>query len=107
MKNLIFICFAMLAVSCCKKNYASNDPSPCLQAKLEAFKLEPNAVSIRKQTVNGEIHYWLNDDARTYDGVEYILNETCDTVCSIGGFREPLPCESNYNFDDWVIIWQQ
>lgn len=107
MKNLLFICLAMLAVSCCKKNDDGNDPSPCLQEKLEAFKLEPDAVSIRTQTVNGETHYWLNDNASTYDGYEDILNENCEIVCKIGGKHIPFPCIEDYNFEDWVIIWQK
>ncbi len=107
MKNLLFICFAILATSCCKKTIEVNDPSPCLAAKLEEFKLQSDAVSIRTQLVGGETHYWLNTDARAYDGLEYILGENCDTVCSIGGLRLPPACESEYNFDDWVIIWQK
>jgi hypothetical protein len=107
MKNLLFFCFAILAASCCKKTAEAPAPSPCLTAKLEEFKQQSDAVSIRTQSVSGETHYWLNTDARAYDGLEYILGENCDTVCSIGGFRLPLACESDYDFEDWEIIWQQ
>lgn len=107
MKNLLVLCFAISLCSCCKKTVEASDPSSCLTAKLEEFKLQSDAVSIRTQNVNDEKHYWLNTDARAYDGIEYVLNNACDTVCEIGGFRIPPTCESNYNFDNWVVIWQK
>jgi hypothetical protein len=103
MKNILLFCFAIFTFIACKKEKDCSNLSPCL----EAFKSSEEAKTIRTQTVDGETHYWLNTDARTYDGLEYILNESCDTVCSIGGFRLPLPCESDYDFEDWEIIWEK
>lgn len=106
MKNLLIICFAVLAASCCKKD---NDSaiSPCLDEKLKAFKQQTAAVTIKTQLVGDEKHYWLNTNATSYDGVEYILGENCDTVCYFCGECDYPACNDNYDPNNWVVIWQK
>lgn len=104
MKNLLFFCLIILTVIACKKD---DKLSPCLHEKLEAFKASSRAKTIKKQIVNGEVHYWLNTDDRHLDGTEYILNETCDTVCVLCGDCDPPACLSNYDNDNWKTIWEK
>jgi len=68
---------------------------------------EPPFNSVKRQKVVGEYHYWLNTGAMAWDGVEYIVNCDCDTVCEIGGFRPPRDCSKNFDFDIWEIVWEK
>ncbi|MCU0345967.1 MAG: hypothetical protein MUC59_03415 [Saprospiraceae bacterium] len=107
MKNLIFTCLSIIPLSCCKNSVAEDSPSECLEAKLEEFKLQSGAIAIRTQVVNGETHYWLSTTAPTYDGFDSIINEQCDTVCTIGGKRIPPTCLEDYDGNIWEIIWEK
>jgi len=105
MRNFVFLSFAILWVACCKSE--GNNLSACLDSKLETFKAEPDAVAIKTQTINGEKHYWLNNNATFYDGVEYILGENCDTVCFICGECLPPSCNEDYDSNNWEIYWEK
>ena len=95
----------MLAFVACKKNCDSVNPlSTCLENKLETYKASEDAKTIKTQTINNQTYYWLNTDARTYDGVEFILGENCDTACAFGGFIHQ-PCVDLYDWDNWETIW--
>lgn len=113
MKNLLWISLAILATSCCKKSDDDGTispclgASPCLEAKLESFKTQPDAAAIKTQIVGGETHYWLNTNATWYDGVEYILGECCDTVCFFCGQCQIPACNDDYINSNWETIWEK
>jgi hypothetical protein len=99
--------FVILLCQCKETDNCGDINLPvCIQNMVEDTTASASLKTIRSQNVKGELHYWLNTDARTYDGAEYIVNEDCDTVCAIGGFRPPMECAGNYN-DDWKIVWQK
>ncbi|MBI5917750.1 MAG: hypothetical protein HY842_20455 [Bacteroidetes bacterium] len=106
MKKLVFLTSAILAFAACKKETACGEIEPCLEAKFEEFKASTNAISIRKQEVNGENHYWFNDGSTAWDGVEYILNETCDTVCYFCGECQLPACLEDYT-GSWEVVWEK
>jgi hypothetical protein len=56
--------------------------------------------------VDGELHYWLNTDFTHFDGVEYVVNMECDTLCSFCGECYPPECSFEYEFDAWRVIWE-
>ena len=104
----MLVCFAMLVFASCKKNCDDDAPlNACLESKLEAYKASQDAKTIKTQIVDCETHFWLNTDARFHDGLEYILNENCDTACVFGGFSLPQPCEGVYDWDNWKTIWEK
>lgn len=41
--------------------------------------------TIQALVVKNEVHYWLNTDWRHADGAESIIDEKCETVCSMCG----------------------
>jgi hypothetical protein len=94
----------MLAFAACKKEEAI---SPCLEAKFEEMKALPTALSIRKQRVDDEVHYWLNDGTLLSDGVEEIFNGSCESVCYVCVDCRPGACFSKYDLDKWEIIWEK
>jgi hypothetical protein len=61
---------------------------------------------VRSQTLNGEVYYWLNTGAVAYDGAEYIVNNSCDTICYFCGFCLPPDCGVSPQ-DDWETIWER
>jgi hypothetical protein len=106
MKKILIVCCAILAFAACKDDEGGNT-NPCLEEKLEAFKASEEAVSIRTQIVEEETHYWLNTNALTWDGVEYILNEDCDTICTFCGKCIPADCVNVYDPNNWNTIWEK
>ena len=61
---------------------------------------------VRTQCVDGEAHYWLDTGAPAYDSVDYIFDSACDTVCSVGGFREASTCLEAYDAEAWEEVWR-
>lgn len=107
MKIVPCFIFVFLLFQCKKAENCSETNLPgCVQNIIGDTTISASLKTIRTQYVNRELHYWLNTDARTYDGEEFIINENCDTVCSLGGFRIPNVCMEKYG-DDWKIVWQK
>jgi hypothetical protein len=104
MKNLMLVCFAIMLFAACKNDEAI---SSCLEAKFEEMKALPNALSIRKQKVHGETHYWFNDGTLLSDGVEYILNGKCDTVCYTCVDCPAPACLGDYKTEAWKVVWEK
>lgn len=107
MKKIYFLTIAILAFAACEhENECDGNLEPCLEAKFEEFKASASAISIRKQEVNEENYYWFNDGSTAWDGVEYILNESCDTVCYFCGECQVPTCLDDYT-DDWEVVWEK
>jgi hypothetical protein len=109
MKNLIILA-AILAIFACKKESKKNlGTSDCLDAKITVFKQNPEAISVLKVTqADGTVLFWFKSQAPTYDGLDYILNHGCDTVCTIGGnLPNPSPCIDGANESKMIVIWKK
>ncbi len=102
----LLIC-VLLITSCEKNNNCCDQLPDCINEMINRAGDSPPLVSVKMQKVDGECHYWLNTGASAWDGVEYIVNDKCDTICEIGGFRAPLDCSKNYDFDKWEIVWEK
>lgn len=108
MDKLIFSVIAFcLLVSCQRNDEDACKISTCLDEKIESFKAATEAVSLKTTSVAGETHYWFNTNATHWDGVEYILNESCDTVCYFCGECFGPECMVDYLNADWKTIWEK
>ena len=110
MKN-IFFCFLLLTVfAACKDDDISgtlNGEIPsCVKVLYEDGPgQDTNLIAVKRVLVGEEYHYWLNTGFNAFDGPEYIVNESCDTVCTFC-FCPPDPCHNNYN-GDWEVVWEK
>lgn len=104
--SLIFVLFIVMA---CKKNdevVVDNNLPACIEEILTDSTSLAHLKTIQATVVDNKIHYWLNTNFRQLDGFESIVNEECDTLCSIGGWI-PTECETDYQTPDgWQIVWQ-
>jgi len=115
---LSFSILILLAVTSCKKDNVAKDEENTISEELpfcieEILKDTINSMqlkTIQAITLNNEVHYWLNTDFRLLDGSEAIVNEQCDTVCGICSgciLIDPAEdCTTDYDFNNWQIIWQ-
>ena len=93
-------------------NKSDNTPSnlmvpECIDVLLEDSLIMASMETIRVQVENEEHHYWLNTDARHADGIEFIVNSKCDTVCALCAECIPPDCSKDYEEDEWMIIWEK
>lgn len=108
MYESILAVLSLLLLLACNKPEVSREMPDCIQKILEdsTYRFDP-ILEVRVQNWRGELTYWLNTDARHYDGVEFIVNNQCDTICTYCGFCEPRPCSKKYPLTDWVTIWKK
>ncbi len=94
-------------VSCAKSECKIETTIPdCIQKIIENTHTSEDLKTVTTQEVDDGIDYWMNTDFTHFDGVEYILNSKCDTICFFCGACLPAKCSENYN-DDWRIIWER
>jgi hypothetical protein len=104
MKKAAFV-FLMFFIFSCKKTDTSTPQLPdCIKKIIANDQGTEKLKTIRVRKMGNELQYWLNTDARFYDGAEYIVNNSCDTVCRIGGF---FPVSALCAGDDWEEIWKK
>lgn len=102
MKNLyILLVVLLICFISCKKNRVLDvhDIPACVQ---EIINDQPS-MTIYGQAQDDEVHYWINTGASQVDGVEPIVNSSCDTVCTFGGWIVP-DCYSTYEEDAWEQV---
>lgn len=108
MEKLIVIACIILLSSCSESNEDIDTSIPtCIDEILEDSNLPEDIVSIRVQENDDELHYWISTGVMEVDGVEFIVDSQCDTVCSLGGFVQSPDCAGDYGRDSWVIIWEE
>lgn len=100
----------LVYTSSCTKN--SNSQCEIVNACLNGLiaNHEKNGLlAIKMQKVNSEYHYYLETGASTWDGIEYIIDAKCDTICNFGGRRIDgwPPCYKDYDFDKWEVYWKK
>ncbi len=107
MNRILFLTLFSL-ISACKKETTDRTIPACIRSKVIDDSLT-KVKTIRVQKIGNELHYWLNTDYGHFDGIEYVVNNSCDTLCRISGEQLPSPnaCYSNYYFEKWEIIWQK
>lgn len=106
MKSILIIFFGLLLLSCTKQDECGNQKLPdCIKQKIDVSSVQI-FQTVKRQKVDGEYHYWLNTGAMAWDGVEYIVNCNCDTICSYCGECFPPECSKKYDFDKWETIWE-
>jgi len=96
----IFLLALCLFVFSCEKNNVKKLPD-CIQ---ELIDDRDYIDLIHCQRLNGELHYRINKGVIQADGVEYFINERCDTMCFISVVAYP-ECNSDYDNDKWKLIW--
>ena len=99
---LVFMAIAFFAA--CKKDDCSSGGNPgCIDDIIQSQS--DHLLAIKRMDVGGEYHYWLNTGDNAWDGAEYIVNESCDTVC-VFCFCPYDPCLDAYQSGEWEVIWE-
>lgn len=105
MYKLTTILFFLFIFIACSKDEVKTGIPDCIGNILE--KESANLLTVQRIEVDGDFHYWLNTGASIYDGPEYIVNSSCDTVC-VFCFCKPVPsCHEAYQNEQWEIIWSK
>lgn len=101
-----FSILLLLVITSCKKDIVVIDENlpGCIEEILTDSIDLATLNTIQAVVIDNEIHYWLNTEARHIDGLEFIVNEKCDTVCSFGGFSS-TECAAE-STDGWQIVWR-
>lgn len=106
MKWIVLLSVLWISSACEKKLHCINSGLPeCIEEILANDSIAAPLKTIQVQTLNGEHHYWLNTEATSTDGVEFIINNKCDTVCAFCGECEPPACTWDYK-SEWKVIWR-
>ncbi len=93
-------------LSCAKSSCLTEEIPDCIQDIIQNYSSHPTLQSVQTQLINEIQHYWLQTGAISYDGVEYIVNSSCDTVCYLCGECMPPSCSLKYG-QDWKVIWKK
>ena len=109
MKYLVLILGFLVFTSCKNEdNFVDTSVPSCINDLLDQDVLEARSIlTVRVQKLGTDHHYWLNTGFRAFDGIEYIVDTNCDTVCSLCGFCIPETCSEFYPIENWQIIWQK
>jgi len=107
MKFLKIVCGLMLLIlltSCNKEEMKDTDGNlpACILAEIDA----DDDLIVKTQTLNGEVHYWLNTGDLAFDGEEEIVNDLCEKVCYFGGWTNPT-CIADYDPNEWQEAWPE
>ena len=110
MKHAFTLFVTLLALGACDRDddVISTAVLPsCVQDFIDVADTtdRSNEWTVSVQPVDGESHYWLGTGAPAYDGIDYIVDSKCDTVCTYGGFRPAPDCSRNYD-EQWREIWR-
>jgi hypothetical protein len=108
MKISFCVVLSIFLLACDKENTNSHSELPeCIQNFVESSQISSTLKTIRSQEVNNEIHYWLNTGFVNIDGEEFVVNNSCDTICYFCSECFPPDCSFSYNSEDWKIIWRR
>ncbi len=110
MKQLPLLFIFLLIFSCTKKDNSEieNLELPdCVEKLTIDNRRGPAIQRVRVQEVKNEFHFWLNTDVLQSDLSEFVVDEKCNVVCTFcSECNEPL-CSKEYEYDDWVTIWEK
>jgi hypothetical protein len=92
MKKLLFL-YLLFLIACTKVNKEEavvdeTKMSACIAAKVEKFKTEPRLQDysfVSEYTLNQKLYYHF-DYGSAADWQSYVLDNQCDTICTLGHF---------------------
>ncbi|MBI5917032.1 MAG: hypothetical protein HY842_16800 [Bacteroidetes bacterium] len=91
-KILLATLTATLLAACCDDTSNVGNPV-CIDDTIETFKTDSQSIAVLKTDLNGQFLFWFQTEAPWADGTDDVLNEECEVVCLIGGFRiDPCDC---------------
>lgn len=106
MKNYIFL-IAIIVVflaACSNSEKFSSELPECVDEITRDTINNSSLKSVEMMYLKGEHHYWLKTDYTFFDGIEYIVNSQCDTICLFcGECTNPL-CIKQYEKGTWETI---
>lgn len=103
----VFFTFSLFFIFSCSQYENINTEVPtCIQEIIDDSLSYIPLKTVRVQKEDGELHYWLNTDARHWDGGEEIISSSCEIICIFCG-ECTGSCESDYKEDEWIIIWSE
>ena len=114
MKKVLVLLTAGFLIASCVKDCGKNDLSECLQQKVELYKKDasenpcPN-YGIKEYVFEGNLVYVFGSPACLSDGVDFVLNAQCDTICNLGGFSGNSNCNGKIFYNTAVFkrdIWK-
>jgi len=105
--SLIFLLAIFGFFSCTKNKLPGEELPDCISNIIYSGEDNGTLKTIRRQWIRDEFHYWLNTDFMHFDGAEYIVNASCDTVCLLCGECFPPACMDEYDMNEWVIVWEK
>ncbi len=113
-KIILFIFLAFFSFISCQRPLDCCSPIPsyetaCIQSKINAMAAANKSFTSVKRYKKNDAHYWLFDTGSAFDAPQYMLNATCDTVCTWCFCPSRPPCQLEYNLNDStaVIIWKK
>lgn len=107
MKTLSILILFLIFSNCKHEDGMISPELPnCIENILADPKISESLKSISAQNVKGNIHYWLSTGVTQSDGVEFVVNSQCDTVCYYCGECWPAEC-TNWYIESWQVIWKK
>ena len=107
MKFKVFIVLIGIALFSCDKNDDIDYPD-CLQESIDfALTREPTSprAYIKKWMFDGQEVYEINMQQGFADGMINIVNDNCETICSIGGISG-LFCDGFEHAEFIETVWE-
>lgn len=109
--KLLFAAFLLISIAACQKDddcsCSGGDLPPCIEEMIADTSVTNHLQSIQRTQVGNEQHFWLNSGAAAVDGLEFIVNEQCDTVCYWLCFCVPPACADNYDINNFEVVWEK
>ena len=106
MRSFVMMLLVFAALAGCKDDTVkhSGEIPACIQAIIDDEELSMDLKRVVVQLKGDEFHYWLNTDLMAIDLIEFVVNETCDTMCVLCAECTPPPCQLEYG-NEWQTIW--
>jgi hypothetical protein len=115
MKKLAISCIILLfAASCEKEKCGDKELTACMEEKVTLYKKDatenpcPN-YGIKEYIFEGNSVYVFGSPGCIADGVDFVLNTQCDTICYLGGLIGNINCSGKIFYDNAVFkrdIWK-
>ena len=98
---------SIVVLLACNNDEINQTLPDCISEIVSDSLTSENLMTIQSQIVDDEQVYWLNTNAVSFDGAEFIVSASCDTLCFYCGECIEPECLKDYPIGDWVIIWER
>ena len=105
MRHIIFLLILTISACCDKDDSTQKEIPQCIKNSYDVSSA--SNLIVKQWEKNGEVYYFFNTGAVTWDGAEKIYNSKCEEVCYYCGFCEKTDCIDDfpaYNSSDWVKV---